>query len=491
MEFKYSSNFNRLAKVVVLPLFEDKDFAATSPKEFSSLLAKRKSAKDFEAKRGESLLLTLEDSHLPAKIFLYGCGSTSKIDANKVRNLFASLAKALKVKFQDLEIFLPAQLSKFPQTVAEGLTFGNYNQAIYQTGKNKEKNDKNTLNSVTLVVQKPDAAFKKSIEQGKQIAETVCFVRNLVNSPPEKKTPDMLSTKSKQIAHDNGYKIKVVEKVEMQKLGMGGILGVNQGSSNPAKMVVMEYTPKSISKNPPVVLIGKGIIFDTGGIQLKPGSVIADMQLDMAGAAVVMGVFKLLKELGIKQNVVGIFPLTDNSIGPDAQHPSNIVTTYSGKTVEITFTDAEGRMVLCDALTYAQKHFKPSYIIDLATLTGAMMIALGEEHAGLFSNDKVLSDKLEKAGREVDELVWPLPISPRHLERMKSQLADLKNWDNVGNAGAAKAAAFLQDFIEEGTTWAHLDIAGTAFVKFPREYETPMATGYGVRLLIKFLQSLN
>lgn len=270
---------------------------------------------------------------------------------------------------------------------------------------------------------------------------------------------------------------------------MNAFLGVNKGSATGASMVIMEHKPQG-AKGKPIVLVGKGIVFDSGGYNLKKGAWFADMKMDMSGAAVVMNVLGVCSKLGIKKHVIGITPITDNLIGKDAQKVSDIVTTYSGKTVEVNNTDAEGRLILCDALAYGIKKFKPTMVIDVATLTGACVMALGERYAGLFGNNGKLITQLKKAGQETDELTWHMPIHPDHTKEMKSRIADLQNinYGNSGMAGASTAAAFLQEFVGK-THWAHLDIAGTAFVKHPKKYESAMGTGFGVRLLTQFLEN--
>ncbi|HMR01317.1 MAG TPA: M17 family metallopeptidase, partial [Candidatus Gracilibacteria bacterium] len=261
-------------------------------------------------------------------------------------------------------------------------------------------------------------------------------------------------------------------------------------SDTDANMVILEHKPKGTTGKP-IVLVGKGITFDSGGYNLKSGAWFADMKMDMSGAAVVMNVLGLCAKLGIKKHVIGITPITDNLIGPKAQKVADIVTTYSGKTVEVNNTDAEGRLILCDAMAYAVDKFKPSKMIDVATLTGACMMALGEKYAGLFANNEGMIEGIKKASDATDELVWHMPLHPDHTKEMKSRIADLQNvnYGNKGMAGASTAAAFLQEFVGK-TDWAHLDIAGTAFVSKPKKYESPMGTGFGVRLLTNYLENL-
>ena len=272
---------------------------------------------------------------------------------------------------------------------------------------------------------------------------------------------------------------------------MGALLSVNKGSGKKAaKLVVMEYKPKKPSKKDPILLVGKGLVFDAGGYNLKPSKYIEDMHQDKAGGALVVGIFNALKDLNIKRRVVGIVPLTENLIDSEAQKPSEIIKSYSGKTIEIRNTDAEGRLILADALSYGVETYKPEYTIDFATLTGACVIALGDRYAGLMGNNESLMDKIKKSGDKTEELVWQLPIHDDFRESMKGQVADLRNIDNGTSsfAGTSKAAAFLEYFVNK-SKWAHLDIAGVAYNEKPKAVDQPFATGYGVRMMLDFLEN--
>jgi len=490
MEFSIISAINPKQPILIVPLFKDVAFTKTSPKILETFLKNRQEQQDFLAQEGDVLLTMPDDKNIPSKAILWGLGEKKKLTSQKLRGLAAQLLKSVKaLKKGEATIWLLDEMIPYAQAIGEGLTFGNYSLAKFKTGKEKEQQDLQTIKKISFIITKKSPKFQSEVTKGSMIAEAVGEVRDLVNAGPTLKNVDYLAQKAQEIAKQNGYKITVLNKSELQKMGMGGILGVNRGSEFGAKMVMMEYAPKALSKKPPVVIIGKGIIFDSGGYNLKPSHSLFEMQLDMAGAGAVMGLFMLLKKLNIQQHVVGIFPLTDNLVSATSQKPSDVVTTYSGKTVEIINTDAEGRMVLCDAITYALKNFEPRYLIDVATLTGACMVALGDRYAGLFGNDPTLIEKLRKAGEETDEQSWPMPIHPDHGARMKSKIADLRNWDEVPHAGASKGAAFLQEFVEDAK-WAHLDIAGPAFVKDPKKYESTMGTGFGVRLFVEFLENL-
>lgn len=490
MEFSFQTAIDSKTAVLVVPVFQDVSFSKNGPAIITNFLKKREENKDFLGKEGETLLNVFDEPGMPQKVILWGLGEKKKFSAQKLRNLSAQMIKSIKtLKKGEATFHCPDAFLPFAQAFGEGLAFGDYTLGKFKTGKEKEEMELQKIKKITLVTFKKSPKFEAEIQKGSLIADAVQEIRDLVNAGPSFKTIDYLANKAQEIGRHNNYKTTVINKDELKKMGMGGLIGVNRGSEFGAKMVVMEYTPKGTAKNAPVVIVGKGIIFDSGGYNLKPGSSLCEMQLDMAGAGAVMGLFMLLKKLNINQRVVGIFPLTDNAVSATSQKPSDIVTTYSGKTVEIVNTDAEGRMILCDAISYAIKHFEPRYLVDIATLTGACMMALGDRYAGLFGNDNALMTKLRDAGDRTEELLWPMPIHPDHSAKMKSRIADLRNWDEVPYAGASKGAAFLQEFVEKAK-WAHLDIAGPAFVKEPKKYESPMGTGFGVRLLVDFLEKL-
>ena len=271
-------------------------------------------------------------------------------------------------------------------------------------------------------------------------------------------------------------------------MSMGALLGVGQGSNNESKMVVMQYNGASQDEQP-VAFVGKGVTFDTGGISLKPSTGMADMKYDMAGSAAVVGVMKALAARGAKVNAIGVVGLVENMPGGNAQRPGDVVTTMSGQTIEVLDTDAEGRLVLADALWYTQDRFKPKFIIDLATLTGAIVVALGNTYAGCFSNNDALADQLLKAGLEVNEKVWRMPLHQDYDDMINSDIADVANLSNArGAAGSSSAANFLQRFIGGNNCWAHLDIAGMAWEKKGSAINPKGATGYGVRLLNQLIQ---
>jgi leucyl aminopeptidase len=318
------------------------------------------------------------------------------------------------------------------------------------------------------------------------LLEGINFSRDLVSEPPNILTPDEYVKRLLRLKKF-GLKINVYDKKKLKKHRMNALLGVGQGSICGSYLVTIEW--KGISKNTkPLAFVGKGVCFDTGGISLKPAKFMEEMKYDMAGSAVVAGLMKNFAIRKAKINAVGVVGLVENMPGGNAQKPGDVVKSYSGKTIEILNTDAEGRLVLADALSFAEKKFKPNFIIDLATLTGAIIISLGEEFAGLFSNDDKLSKKIIDAGIEVDEKVWRMPLHKNYDKLIDSKIADIQNINYSGGAGSITAAQFLQRFITNKTPWAHLDIAGMAFSKKAANINPSGATGFGVRLLNKFVE---
>ena len=323
---------------------------------------------------------------------------------------------------------------------------------------------------------------KINIQKFNSIETGVNFARDLVSEPPNVLFPKEYVNRLLKLKKI-GIKVTVYNEAKMKKLGMNSLLGVGRGSSKESYLVTLEYYGNKKNRNKLFSFVGKGVCFDTGGISLKPARFMEEMKYDMAGSAVVSGLMQSLALRKAKINVVGVVGLVENMPGGNAQRPGDIVKSYSGKTIEVLNTDAEGRLVLADALTFTEKKFKPKFIIDLATLTGAIIVSLGEEYAGLFSNNDELSEKLYKVGLEVNEKVWRLPLNKNYDKLINSSIADVQNINYSGGAGSITAAQFLQRFILKNTPWAHLDIAGMAFSKKAANLNPSGATGFGVRLL--------
>ena len=353
----------------------------------------------------------------------------------------------------------------------------------YQFDKYKTKKNKINISITVSGKNKPslhDQIKFKAIEEG------TFYTRDLVSEPGNVLHPDEYAKRLNSLKKD-GLKINIYDEKKLKKMGMNTLLGVGQGSIRGSYLVTMEWNGLR-DKSKPLAFVGKGVCFDTGGISLKPAKFMEDMTYDMAGSAVVVGLMKSLALRKAKINAVGVVGLVENMPGGNALRPGDILKSYSGKTVEVLNTDAEGRLVLADALTYTEKKFKPKFIVDLATLTGAIIVSLGSEYAGLFSNDDKLSNQLISAGENIEEKVWRMPLNKNFDKLIDSKNADMQNINYVGGAGSTTAAQFLQRFILNKTPWAHLDIAGMAFSKYGGALNSGGATGYGVRLLNKLIE---
>jgi len=361
--------------------------------------------------------------------------------------------------------------------IASGIRLRAYKFDRYKTTK-KDGEEKSVRADVSIAVGDM-AAARKAFAPGGHIMDGVIIARELVNEPPNVLYPEEFARRATQL-RKVGVDVEVLDVKAMTKLGMGALLGVAQGSARPGRTVIMRWNGGKRGDQP-VAFVGKGVCFDTGGISIKPAGSMEDMKGDMGGAACVVGLMHALAARKAKVNAVGAIGLVENMPDGNAQRPGDIVTSMSGQTIEIINTDAEGRLVLADVLWYVAKKFKPKFMVDLATLTGAIMVALGTEHAGLFSNNDELADRLTKAGLETGERVWRMPLGPEYDKLIDSQFADVKN-AGVRNGGSITAAQFLQRFVD-GTPWAHLDIAGTAMGAPKTEINHSWGSGYGVRLL--------
>jgi len=358
-----------------------------------------------------------------------------------------------------------------------------YNLKSYTFNKYKTLNKEKINKKISFkIISSYQEKIRKDYKYYDAIKEGVFLSRDLVSEPPNVLNPKKYTEEIKKLSK-LGLKVEILNEAKLKKLGMYSLLGVGQGSENESFVVVIRWNGAKNSFGKPLAFVGKGVCFDTGGISLKPARFMEEMKYDMGGSAVVVGLMKSLALRKAKINAVGVVGLVENMPDGNAQRPGDIVKSYSGKTIEVLNTDAEGRLVLADALTYTEEKFKPKFIIDLATLTGAIIMALGEEYAGLFSNDDELSKNIFKASENVNEKVWRLPLHKNYDKLINSPIADVQNINYAGGAGSITAAQFLQRFILKKTPWAHLDIAGMAFSKKAANLNPGGATGFGVRLL--------
>ena len=372
-----------------------------------------------------------------------------------------------------------SKINNFLAHFMHGLKLKSYEFNIYKSKKNKRIISINIIGNKNKISPRDQLKFK-ALEEG------TFYARDLVSEPGNILHPDEYAKRLNSLKK-NGLKVNIYDKKKLKKLGMNALLGVGQGSIRGSYLVTIEWNgAKNNSK--PLAFVGKGVCFDTGGYSLKPAKFMEDMTYDMAGSATVVGLMKNLAIRKAKINAVGVVGLVENMVSGNAQRPGDIVKSYSGKTIEILNTDAEGRLVLADALTFTEKKFKPKFMIDLATLTGAIIVSLGSEYAGLFSNDDKLSKQLLTVGEKVDEKLWRMPLHKNFDKLIDSKNADMQNINYVGGAGSTTAAQFLQRFILNKTPWAHLDIAGMAFSKYGGALNSGGATGYGVKLLNQLIE---
>ncbi|SDF06002.1 MULTISPECIES: leucyl aminopeptidase [Thalassobaculum] len=419
------------------------------------------------------------------RVLLLGVGDPEKIDAKFAETaggtIYAALANSGE---KEATVMIEASEDKRTEVAAHlalGVTLRSYSFDIYKTKLTKD--DKPTLAKVTVSVDGHTEA-KKVYDVEAAVAEGVAFTRDLVSEPPNVLFPVEFANRVAAMK-DLGLKIEILDEKQMAKLGMGALLGVGQGSERESRMVVMRWEggPKN---QKPVAFIGKGVCFDTGGISLKPAGGMEDMKFDMGGAGVVSGLMCGLAKRKAKANVIGVIGLVENMPDGNAQRPSDIVKSMSGQTIEIINTDAEGRLVLADALWYTQDKYKPEFMIDLATLTGAMMVALGEETCGYFANDDTLAGELQAAADAVGEAVWRMPLGDAYNKMMDSDVADMKN-AGARWAGAITAACFLERFVNK-VPWIHMDIAGVTWSRKDRPTTPKGASGFGVRALDRLVR---
>ncbi len=454
-----------------------------------------KKSKSFKGKREQTLAVQTPDSKQFDQVVCFGVGKPkdiTKADAEHLGgHVFMALknnqaAKALVCCFEGVN--KDVSCAEFSAGIATGLQLRSYTFERYKTVKPKKGDEKVELSSVTLSCSKAKDAAKLYTDYDKA-AQGVFLARDLVNMPPNDLYPDAYAKLIKKELEPLGVKVEVLDEKKMEKLGMKAALAVGMGSSRKPRMVIMHWPGKGKAKDKPLAFVGKGVTFDTGGISIKPSAAMDEMKMDMGGSAAVVGAVKALALLKTKTPVVGIVGLAENMPSGEAYRPGDIIGSYAGKTIEVLNTDAEGRLVLVDALAYVQDKFDPKAIVDLATLTGAMMVALGHEYCGTFVNKDAFWKKIEQAAENGNEKVWRMPLDPAWKKDMVSDFADYRNLGKTGRlAGACTAAGFLEHFIDEGRTWAHMDIAGTAWVKSDQPTVPKFGTGFGVRTLVELAQ---
>ena len=446
---------------------------------------------DFEAKEGQVFMTyspLLKNGKGTQRVLAVGLGK-NPLDCEALRKCGGTIAKGVQnTQAKKIMVVLPEFLDiptlQISESITEGLVLGNYHFNKYKNPP-KEGKKPNYITQVTFAA-KNDRLARKGMQKGLCASQAVCAARDMANEPGNKWTTDNFATYSLSLSKQYGIKRTVFTHKELKRLKMGGLLGVNQGSSIPAKMIILEY--RTGKKVPTLMLVGKGLTFDSGGISIKPSNGMQDMKYDMCGGAAVLACMQAVGQEKPKHiDVIAIVPATDNMPGPSALKPGDIITHYNGKTVEVINTDAEGRLILADALSYGVKKYMPDAVIDIATLTGAVIVGLGHHHSGLLSNDDALSDKIIQSATKSGEPAWRLPLTKEYTKQLESKVADLKNVADQGG-GTITAGAFLQEFVGE-TKWAHLDIAGTAWGFTEKSYIPKGPSGVGVRLLLDLVRS--
>jgi len=463
--------------------------ARTLDERSGGLIARAMAGGRFAGKANEVLPVTLPAGLGPDQVLLVGLGKAEKADEAAAQAAGGTVVGALNRAGRTeaavaLDAVPGAKLSaaRMAAEFAFGARLASYRFDKYRTKEKAEQ--KPSLQALAIGVPESGAAGK-AYQDLEKVADGVFLTRDLVNEPGNVIYPETLAERCLELTQ-LGVEVEILDEKQMAKLGMGALLGVAQGSDRPPRLIVMRWNGGA-KGDKPVAFVGKGVTFDTGGISLKPGPGMWDMKFDMAGAAAVIGAMAAIAGRKAKANVVAVVGAVENMPGSNAQRPGDIVTSMSGQTIEVLNTDAEGRLVLADAVWYTQETFKPRLMVDLATLTGAILIALGSEHAGLFANDDALADQLLAAGRSTGEKLWRMPLSDAYDKMIDADQADMKNIaGGTRDAGSIVGAQFIQRFTN-GVPWAHLDVAGTVWSTKDTPTGPKGATGYGVRLLDRFI----
>lgn len=478
-------------ETLVIPCYLDKkptknyQLAKTGIVALDKYIATLLGHKEFTGKSQE-MLYCFVDGTTPQSVLLIGLGEAKSLTAEDLRQTGALITKKLR-QLKKTTLTVTNQLLNNDHIVnlVEGISLANYQTDMFKTSKSRPT----LLENIVIVTASKDKTLLLRLNRILTLSKHIHQVRDLINMPADNIYPESLAQHAKVMSKNYKLTYQVLSDKDIVKLKLNLLWAVGKGSVHKPRLIIMQYKGGKKTQAP-VLLVGKGITFDSGGYNIKPTNYIEDMHMDMAGGATVMGTITACSDLKLPVNVIAIVAAAENLVSSNAYKPSDIITAYNGKTVEITNTDAEGRLVLADAISYGIEKFKPQAVIDLATLTGACMVALGDRYSGIFGNNETLVAKIKKAATTTDELVWELPIHPDYDKRLKSDKADMVNCDvKTRLAGASTAAAFLKKFAGK-TPWIHLDIAGTAFGNSPKAYDGHGGTGFGVRLLVEYLSNL-
>ncbi len=491
----FSKKETTTADSIVVGIYEDQTLsnaAKTLDKAQKGLIsACLKGHQNFKGKHGQILSIPVDQKDL-SRLILLGLGNKDKLNALTFETLGGKLYPTLKssgtenvnIHVDGIEDVQDTSTAEIAAHLALGVKLKSYNFDKYKSKKKEEKTTQ--LQNITIITD-ANTASAKLYESYDAVADGVFMARDLINEAPNTLHPESYATLIKDELKPLGVDVEILDEKKMKKLGFGALLAVGEGSIRESKTVIMRWNGAGKTKKSdqtPIAFVGKGVTFDTGGISLKPGAEMDLMKTDMGGSAAVVGLMKALAARKAKSNVIGIVGLVENMPSDRAYRPGDILTSHSGKTIEILNTDAEGRLVLADLLTYVQETYNPEVIIDLATLTGAIMVALGFEYCGAFANDDKLWEQLENASKNTGEKFWRMPLDEAYRKEVESDIADLKNLGSLGRyGGACSAAGFLEHFVNKGTKWAHIDIAGTAWWKTDQPTTPKGGTGFAVRAL--------
>lgn len=465
-----------------------KQDASVLDKALGGALQELVQSKEFEGKANEVVLFHTH-GNVPAKrLILVGLGKKKDVSLDQIRQALGHAVKRVRqAKAGSFTVALPtvmptgAPLGDVAQALTEGAILGSYQFSAYRS----EPTNKDVAGMAILAPHKEQLReLSEGVRRGVATAEATVFVRDLCNHPSNVMTPTKIAAEAKAVAKETGVSLKILEQKEMEQLGMGALLGVAKGSHEPPKFIILQYHGSKKKDDRPVVLVGKTITFDTGGISLKPAENMEQMKADMTGGAEVLATMRAAARLKLPLNLISILPVAENMPGGRAMRPGDVVKTLSGKTVEVQNTDAEGRLILADGLAYATR-FKPAALIDIATLTGACVVALGQFAIGMFGTDAALKESVRKAGSRAGERVWEMPLWEDYFEQLRSDVADMRNIGGRGG-GMITAALFLSKFVGD-CSWVHLDIASTDWSERERAYIPKGPTGIGTRLLIQYL----
>jgi len=478
--FSYESDFGKI-------LFLNKTV--------NDLIKKAAAREDFEGKEKQYLILSADGNLASHKILVSGLGEKETFDLYKIRKSIAeAFRKARSFRPEKVALvlddywFVKFKTEEVLQAATEAVKLSSYSFIKYKSQEEKAK-IKAVIEVYFCLHAGKISSAEEGIKRGLFYSEATCFARDLINEPADVTTPSYLAKIAQEISKESKGKVKlhILEKEEIEKLSMNAYLAVAKGSNEEPKFIRLDYRPVKSKKH--IVIVGKGITFDTGGLSLKSSEHMEKMKSDMAGAAAVLSIFKVLPYLKLDIRLTGLIPACENMPGGGALKPGDILISANGKSIEVLNTDAEGRLTLADAFSYAVSYLKPDYLIDLATLTGACMVALGENIAGLWSNDEELAQRLLKSSFQTGEKIWRMPLFDEYKPLIKSDIADFKNIQTGKYGGAITAALFLAEFTND-LPWAHLDIAGPAFVEKDESLAPKGGAGFGVRLLLDFLEKI-